>query len=708
MPLTDQDLFTFSCVTDSASRIQLQAWYWVTSLLEIAGVPPSRIFVNAVSDLHPGLSAWLAEIGVTVQRVAPFGHVYCNKLQQLELLADAPTPYVVMMDCDTAVSSAAAWPQPKTIAAKLVDTARPPESVLRRLFADAGLGEPVWADSDLHPGLEGTRTDRNNCNGGVYVVQREFIGTLAPVWRRWAAWCLEREAIFGRDFPHVDQVALTLALRELGVAVEPLPRAFNLPTHLPIPPEADCHAVVLHYHSQLDDQLFLKPVGLPLADAAIARVNAGLAAARGRIFFNGLFFGVRQELYPELGCGIGSRGESLAVKQRILEALLTDPAQSVLDVGCGDLATSGVLPHPRFTGVDIASPVLEKARARRPQASCFAGDAISLPLEPADAVICFDVLIHQPTRQQYLALVSRLAALAQDTLIVGAYDYEPVHTSSITYYYEPITRTLADTGAFAEISVAGKYRDITVVVARKFGSTGHSRDLLSVDFNAMAAVTDHPLGLRLSVDLARARLGFFPAHTPRALEYPWILAQAPAALQGKRVLDVGAGINPLPLLLAARGAAVSTLDGHAVVRNLAEREQWNEWGFFDYASLDSRIASFNSAYESWQAFQHFDLIYSVSVIEHLPAAVRRDWISRFAAQLEPGGLLLLTVDLVPDSHLLWNYAEGQVVESPERHGGIVALVQELQSAGFTLTECAIKRNIPRSRVDIALLAAQRG
>jgi hypothetical protein len=56
-------------------------------------------------------------------------------------------------------------------------------------------------------------------------------------------------------------------------------------------------------------------------------------------------------MFPELGSGVGSQGENLHYKRQLLRDLVRDPNQTVLDIGCGDLAVSDALPslggHPK-------------------------------------------------------------------------------------------------------------------------------------------------------------------------------------------------------------------------------------------------------------------------------------------------------------------------------------------------------------------------
>src|SRR4029077_16029877 len=80
--------------------------------------------------------------------------------------------------------------------------------------------------------------------------------------------------------------------------------------------------------------------------------------------------------------------------------------------------------------------------------------------------------------------------------------------------------------------------------------------------------------------LSNERLGFFPATARRAIEYPWF-ADRLLDCAGKRILDVGAGVNVLPLWLADRGATVVTVDPHPQVRDPSDKSHWNEWGYLD-------------------------------------------------------------------------------------------------------------------------------
>jgi 2-polyprenyl-3-methyl-5-hydroxy-6-metoxy-1,4-benzoquinol methylase len=381
---------------------------------------------------------------------------------------------------------------------------------------------------------------------------------------------------------------------------------------------------------------------------------------------------------------------------------------TVLDVGCGDLEVASALRVDRYVGIDSAASTIEIARGKRPDWRFYVADVgdPNLEIEPAQTVICLDVLIHQPTRERYEAIVKRLVALAQSSLIVAGYDDQPVHKSNITYFYEPLSETLERIGGFDELMAVGGYRDETILVGRRNAGTSHPRDMQGRDVSLMSHLVDDPLLFRMMLDLARSTIGFFPAHNPRAIEYTWIGRRLGPAVKNLSVLDVGAGVNPLPLWLARNEAKVVTVDSHPIVRDRTDRERWNEWGFLDYSGLDSRIRSIHAPFESLKPERGFDVLYSVSVIEHLSSKDRGAWMSRFAEHLRPGGRLLLTVDLVPWSDALWPYREGVLVEEPGIHGSLRTLVEELTSFGFLIASIDAKTHVPKSRVGLGLIEAQ--
>jgi len=104
--------------------------------------------------------------------------------------------------------------------------------------------------------------------------------------------------------------------------------------------------------------------------------------------------------------------------------------------------------------------------------------------------------------------------------------------------------------------------------------------------------------------------------------------------------------------------------------------------------------------------ENYDVVYSVSVIEHMPAEVRRTVIMRISHLLRPEGRLFLSLDLIPGGELLWNYNEGQIVDAQD-HGAIDDLKAELAAAGLAVISESNIRGMPMSRTDVAYLVCRK-
>lgn len=706
----------YSCIVDNSSVMMAQSFIWVTCLLTLRGAAARDVYVHVVDITDRGYLGWLEECGVNVVRREAFDprNRYCNKLQQLDTFIGSDYASIALMDCDTAwVGNATPHPH-GAVAAKIVDVANPNEAVLASVFAAAGLGAPDWTAASFPGGPGVNCTDRNNCNGGLYVVDREFLAALAPAWRQWARWCIDRADLLGSYRIHADQVGFALAMRALGKNVVPLDLAWNYPTHADWNPKRnDAHLLpdiapqILHYHKMLTGHFEIPAIGRAQVDAAIARVNAALRGIFATRLPSSLFWNLRYSVDPALGSGVGSRGDILEQKRALMALVLRGyEHKPVLDVGCGDLEVARALPLKDYIGLDVAKDAIELARKKRPDWRYLVGHPADVAVSaPAAAVICLDVLIHQTARVDFDRLIDALVRLAGDRLIVSGYDEKPSLTSAIVNFHEPLGEALRKRGVFREIIAIGKYRDVTVFVADKLahGPTVHRNDMAAEDFNHAAQLTQRPDLLRHLADLSRQCFGFFTRHFPRSLEYPWIAAKLDGDLSGKTVVDIGAGLCPLPPFLAERGAFAHCLDSHPMIRTVETRAQWNEWGFFDYAALHPRLRSHHVDALAFQPPAPVDVVYSISVVEHMPRRVWEATLAAAAHWLKPGGRLLLTLDLVPGTDLLWNYAEGRVVEAPETHGDRAAIGHRLEALGFDVTEERALRAIPQSRTDVLLL-----
>jgi 2-polyprenyl-3-methyl-5-hydroxy-6-metoxy-1,4-benzoquinol methylase len=380
--------------------------------------------------------------------------------------------------------------------------------------------------------------------------------------------------------------------------------------------------------------------------------------------------------------------------------------KAVADVGCGDLETMRLAPLRHYLGLDMSTAALDIARKKRPGWQFRQGSSADLEPASADLVVCLDVAIHQPTEASYYTLIDDLVAGAREAVVISGYQTGPANRG-IVYFHEPLSVTLAKRPDVASVTVLGDYNGIEVVLAAKTAPAGaNPHDIALPSLMQGVAVSPTPALLGKLAALSRDALGFFPRTTIRMIEYPWVAARLQAAV-GLRILDVGAGISVVPLWLATIGARVVTVDGHPLIRDpLSNRSGWNEWGYLDYHALDPRIQSENCLVQALDTSDSFDVIYSVSVIEHMPAAARRNAVATCARLLVPGGRLLLTLDLVPGTEALWTLSEGVVVDPDTPHGTIGDFLQELADCGFHVAEQTLVRNIPDSRTDLLMLDAR--
>ena len=122
-------------------------------------------------------------------------------------------------------------------------------------------------------------------------------------------------------------------------------------------------------------------------------------------------------------------------------------------------------------------------------------------------------------------------------------------------------------------------------------------ELLEVDKEITATVNVSSL-----VGSQRPPQGFYPSqHWSRVFEYPWAierLTESLGSIEGKKILDIGSGISPLPVYLARHGAEVTCIDTHPVglpgVKSI---------------EMDAR---------EWHCQEKFDAITCISTVEHIP------------------------------------------------------------------------------------------
>jgi SAM-dependent methyltransferase len=236
--------------------------------------------------------------------------------------------------------------------------------------------------------------------------------------------------------------------------------------------------------------------------------------------------------------------------------------------------------------------------------------------------------------------------------------------------------------------------------------TPHPRDISPDNLEFAMSSAARPDLLCNLVELSRQAFGFFTSSFHHTINYPWAAAYLEHLAEGARALEIGAGVNPLPLFLAQRGVFVDCVDGSPIIRTPPSADDWNEWGYFDYSALHSKLTSYHCDVANFTPRSAFDVIYSICVIALMSRATREDTLRRCRRWLEPGGTLLLAIDLIPATDFLWNRGGGSV-KSPPEHGTMHDVMSQLSELDFAIVEQTVVRNVPRhDRTELLFIACK--
>ena len=702
-------LIHLSCLVDDHPRFRMQAWNWLVALRALN--TRARLFIHHTpSALNDATKRLFRELGATLVEIIPFepGPArYCNKIRQLETAEFLNADFVILSDADMLfLQDPAQMVQSGRLVAKTVDADNPPRAIWTALFDRAGLTDILGRTGEVPLELDPqVTTFATNFNGGFYAMPGAMAQELLPLWHEYAAFSLSQTDLLGNWLLHSDQLGFGMAVAKAGFPVDLLPFAANMPTHLPKQSYAPIVAqdiAALHYHKHLDQHGLPLTVGVNWIDQTITKSRQILTDGRRAAFSNELFWDFRYDQFPELGSGLGSRDAVLAYKHDLLRPFVAMIGTgTILDVGCGDLEVFGPLPAVNYTGIDISEQALTIARAKRPDWNFANLNIAEIAAGSFDYCSCIDVLIHQPTIDVAQALARNLVRVARKGVFFSIHS-EAISGSGISFNSFEIKDFVASLPGISGISLIGAYRDTALYFAEiGLGERLTRHDIGLHELAIGARFHDDPAELQNLVAYSRAKIGFYPRTVIRTHEYPWFARQI-GVCAGQRILDIGAGVCCLPFLFADRGAIVTTIDKHPSQRISMPRDSWNEWGFLDYGAIDPRITSHNADMSRFGPSDSFDIIYSVSVIEHMPATVRRAVIDRIAQQLRPGGQLLLSLDLCPGTTELWNMNEGQTVDA-ENHGTLADIIAELDSAGMQMVTDSTQRGMDQSRTDVAYL-----
>jgi hypothetical protein len=463
MPATQRVAFSF--VVDQDPIFAYEGWHLAHSLANHCRVPMSDIHVQFTPEVAAGTVEVFRALGCSVHRLDRFGDGrYCNKLAQWDNLREVPAQHFVFLDTDTlCVANLLEQLPPEAVSAKVVDLDNPALDLLDEIFRRAGFADRpplTLVDARKAP------TYLGNCNGGLYSVPASHAQTLFEAWKRRALGLLadiEPLRRAGKE-NHVDQISFCLALHETRCPFVAASSNVNYYLHFtgmhrlwnPAVPIA-----LLHYHNTSIDvvgKLQPKAKLQPHEARAVALANKQI----GDHFDNSLFWELRYAHFAERGSGVGSRGQNLEYKRALLRAEGIQRAASVLDFGCGDLEVVRALDLHGYVGIDRSAEALARASRARPDWTFMQAPAPDAPA--CDYVLCFEVAIHQETRQAYFDLVRFLAQKTQKTLIVSGYDTPnpQIGQNHMLFFYEPLQHSLKEADRFASIRQIGAHSDVVI------------------------------------------------------------------------------------------------------------------------------------------------------------------------------------------------------------------------------------------------------
>jgi hypothetical protein len=451
----------YSFVVDEHPKFAYQGWHLARSLLRHCGAEPRDIFVQATGPVPERVRQLFAAEGYSVRHLEYFGdRRYCNKLSQIPTILDEDFDRIVLLDTDMiAVADVRPFLSGSAVQAKIVDGPNPSMAALTTIFRRAGHAVPACVRTDTGNAM----TVSGNANGGFYAISRHAAARFSEAWRRWAEWLLAHDDMLRGEGKqaHVDQVAAALAINIAGFDFAVAPSNVNYFVHY----RADRHyfdparpIALLHYHDATMNMggTIEPPIALsPPERACVALANRQIREG----FCNALFWDFRYATHPDRGSGLGSRGNNLLYKRALLQSQGLEEFSSVLDVGCGDLQVLGALNLKGYLGLDVSAQAIEKARLVRPDwdFAVFAGQ----PIDARQAVVCLEVLIHQQDAQAYGTLINFLAEHTERTLFVSGYEHKE-DASSLVFFHEPLSRSLAGTRHFRSIEPVGAHTDVVI------------------------------------------------------------------------------------------------------------------------------------------------------------------------------------------------------------------------------------------------------
>lgn len=146
----------------------------------------------------------------------------------------------------------------------------------------------------------------------------------------------------------------------------------------------------------------------------------------------------------------------------------------------------------------------------------------------------------------------------------------------------------------------------------------------------------------------RGPFAWQPNNSTREYEYPWAYHKIAETGERLRILEIGGGLSGLQFVLAGEGHQVTNVDPGiepAGVRwNMSQEFHGRLCRAFD-APVQLIPASISEAHLPDRSF---DLVLTISVIEHFPECEIESLSRHLTRILKPGGRVVMTVDLFLD------------------------------------------------------------
>lgn len=125
--------------------------------------------------------------------------------------------------------------------------------------------------------------------------------------------------------------------------------------------------------------------------------------------------------------GHGSIGKERIWKWSIIQQYVKIEDCSVLDLGCGDMTFWGDIRPRAYIGLDYSAEIIAKNRAKYFGLNFYREDLTKprITTPAVDVVFCFDMLFHQPSTCNFLAVLSYLNSVDAKMLFLTNFETMP-------------------------------------------------------------------------------------------------------------------------------------------------------------------------------------------------------------------------------------------------------------------------------------------